>query len=68
MLVVVLNCWVIETKETPRRSKTSISERVRDKVAASKKKGLWMGGMPPLGYDVENRKLIVNEAEAQTRG
>src|SRR6201998_1943833 len=38
-----------------------ISERVRDKVAASKKKGLWMGGMPPLGYDVENRKLIVNE-------
>ena len=42
-----------------------ISERVRDKVAASKKKGLWMGGMPPLGYDVENRKLIVNEAEAR---
>jgi site-specific DNA recombinase len=41
-----------------------ISERVRDKVAASKKKGLWMGGMPPLGYDVENRKLIVNEDEA----
>jgi Resolvase, N terminal domain len=41
-----------------------ISERVRDKVAASKKKGLWMGGMPPLGYDVENRKLVVNEAEA----
>jgi site-specific DNA recombinase len=38
-----------------------ISERVRDKVAASKKKGLWMGGMPPLGYDVENRKLVVNE-------
>src|SRR5215472_13197872 len=37
-----------------------ISERVRDKVAASKKKGLWMGGMPPLGYDVENRKLVVN--------
>ncbi len=42
-----------------------ISERVRDKVAASKKKGLWMGGMPPLGYDVENRKLVVNEAEAR---
>jgi DNA invertase Pin-like site-specific DNA recombinase len=41
-----------------------ISERVRDKVAASKKKGLWMGGIPPLGYDVENRKLVVNEAEA----
>jgi site-specific DNA recombinase len=43
-----------------------ISERVRDKVAASKKKGLWMGGMPPLGYDVENRKLVVNETEAKT--
>jgi site-specific DNA recombinase len=42
-----------------------ISERVRDKVAASKKKGLWMGGVPPLGYDVENRKLVVNEAEAR---
>jgi site-specific DNA recombinase len=42
-----------------------ISERGRDKVAASKKKGLWMGGMPPLGYDVENRKLVVNEAEAR---
>lgn len=41
-----------------------VSERVRDKIAASKKKGLWMGGMPPLGYDVENRKLVVNEAEA----
>jgi site-specific DNA recombinase len=42
-----------------------ISERVRDKVAASKKKGLWMGGIPPLGYDVENRKLVVNEAETR---
>jgi DNA invertase Pin-like site-specific DNA recombinase len=40
-------------------------ERIRDKIAASKKKGLWMGGMPPLGYDVKNRKLIVNEAEAR---
>ena len=40
-------------------------ERIRDKIAASKKTGLWMGGMPPLGYDVKNRKLIVNEAEAR---
>ena len=39
-------------------------ERIRDKIAASKKKGLWMGGRPPLGYDVVLRKLIVNEAEA----
>jgi len=41
-------------------------ERIRDKIAASKKKGLWMGGQPSLGYDVKDRKLIVNEAEAET--
>ena len=40
-------------------------ERIRDKIAASKKKGMWMGGMPPLGYDVKNRKLIINDAEAR---
>jgi DNA invertase Pin-like site-specific DNA recombinase len=39
-------------------------ERIRDKIAAAKKKGLWMGGPVPLGYDVENRKLVVNETEA----
>ena len=36
-------------------------ERIRDKIAASKKKGMWMGGLPPLGYDVQDRKLVVNE-------
>src|SRR6185312_9227553 len=41
-------------------------ERIRDKIAASKKKGLWMGGQPALGYDVKDRKLIMNEAEAET--
>ncbi|RXF72851.1 recombinase family protein [Hansschlegelia zhihuaiae] len=41
-------------------------ERIRDKIAASKKKGMWMGGQPPLGYDVRDRKLVVNEAEAST--
>jgi DNA invertase Pin-like site-specific DNA recombinase len=41
-------------------------ERIRDKIAASKKKGMWMGGYPPLGYDVKDRKLIVNETEAET--
>ena len=41
-------------------------ERIRDKIAASKKKGMWMGGQPPLGYDVKDKKLIVNEAEAET--
>ena len=39
-------------------------ERIRDKIAASKRKGLWMGGVPPLGYDVVNRLLVVNELEA----
>src|SRR4029434_10798475 len=39
-------------------------ERIRDKIAASKKKGLWMGATPPLGYDAKERKLIVNDAEA----
>ncbi len=43
-----------------------IGERVRDKIAASKKKGMWMGGMPPLGYDVKDRKLVVNKDEART--
>ena len=41
-------------------------ERIRDKIAASKRKGMWMGGLPSLGYDVKERKLIVNEAEAAT--
>jgi DNA invertase Pin-like site-specific DNA recombinase len=41
-------------------------ERIRDKIAASKKKGMWMGGLPSLGYDVKNRKLVVNEEEALT--
>ncbi len=41
-------------------------ERIRDKIAASKRKGMWMGGNPPLGYDVKNKELVVNEAEAET--
>jgi site-specific DNA recombinase len=41
-------------------------ERIRDKIAASKKKGMWMGGLPPLGYDVKDRKLVVNAEEART--
>jgi site-specific DNA recombinase len=40
-------------------------ERIRDKFAASKKKGMWMGGNPPLGYDVKDRKLVANEVEAK---
>ena len=41
-----------------------IGERIRDKFAASRKRGMWMGGWAPLGYDIRDRKLVVNEAEA----
>jgi len=40
------------------------AERIRDKIAASKKKGMWMGGTVPLGYDVRDKKLLINAAEA----
>jgi site-specific DNA recombinase len=42
-----------------------IGERIRDKVAASKRKGIWMGGTLPIGYDARERKLVVNESEAK---
>jgi site-specific DNA recombinase len=42
------------------------TERIRDKVAASKKKGIWMGGLVPLGYDLKDRQLLVNAEEART--
>jgi site-specific DNA recombinase len=41
-------------------------ERIRDKIAASKRKGMWMGGLVPLGYDVSERRLVINLAEAET--
>jgi site-specific DNA recombinase len=41
-------------------------ERIRDKIAASKRKGIWMGGCPSMGYDVCDRRLVVNQAEAAT--
>src|SRR6202790_4063478 len=41
-------------------------ERIRDKIAASKKKGMWMGGLVPIGYDVVDRCLVVNQTEAET--
>jgi site-specific DNA recombinase len=41
-------------------------ERIRDKIAASKKKGIWMGGSVPAGYDVKNRALVINEEDAKT--
>nr|WP_292195384.1 recombinase family protein [Mesorhizobium sp.] len=41
------------------------AERIRDKIAASKKKGMWMGGVVPLGYRVEHRKLVIDDGEAK---
>jgi site-specific DNA recombinase len=41
-------------------------ERIRDKIAASKRKGIWMGGRPSMGYDIQDRRLVVNQAEAAT--
>jgi DNA invertase Pin-like site-specific DNA recombinase len=42
-----------------------IGERIRDKIAASRRKGMWMGGYVPLGYSVRDRKLVINETEAE---
>ncbi len=42
------------------------SERIRDKVAASKRKGMWMGGPVPLGYRLEDRKLVIDDQDATT--
>jgi DNA invertase Pin-like site-specific DNA recombinase len=42
-----------------------IGERIRDKIAASKRKGMWMGGIPPIGYRVEDRKLVIVDSEAE---
>ena len=41
-------------------------ERIRDKIAASKRKGMWMGGNLPLGYDLRDRQLVINDGEAET--
>ena len=43
-----------------------IGERIRDKIAASKRKGMWMGGVPPLGYRAQDRKLTIVDSEAET--
>ncbi len=42
-----------------------IGERIRDKIAASKSKGMWMGGVPPFGYRAQDRKLIIVDSEAE---
>ena len=41
-------------------------ERIRDKIAASKQKGMWMGGLVPIGYDVHERRFVINQSEAET--
>ena len=45
-----------------------ISDRIKDKISASKKRGIWLGGKAPLGYDVVKKQLIVNQAEALSDG
>jgi len=57
---------LLSNRNTPRKLawRAGIGERIRDKVAASRKRGIWMGGYVPLGYDVQDRKLVVNDAEA----
>ena len=42
-----------------------IGERIRDKIAASKRKGMWMGGVPPLGYRAQDRKLVIIDSQAE---
>src|ERR1700760_4468668 len=42
-----------------------IGERIRDKIAASKRKGMWVGGIPPLGYRAQDRKLLIIDSEAE---
>ena len=44
-----------------------IGERIRDKVAASRKRGMWMGGFVPLGYRVQDRKLVIHDAGGRDR-
>jgi site-specific DNA recombinase len=58
MLNILLSFAQVEREVT--------GERIRDKIAASKRKGLWMGGIPPLGYDVDNRRLLPNAQEAKS--
>ena len=43
-------------------------ERIRDKIAASKKKGMWMGGPTPMGYDVKDRQLVINPGMLKSSG
>jgi len=52
----------------PQFEREVTSERIRDKISASKRKGLWVGGMVPLGYDTNERRNTVNESEADRVG
>ena len=45
--------------------RSGVTERIRDKMSASRKKGIWVGGTVPLGYKVENKKLVIHEEDAQ---
>jgi site-specific DNA recombinase len=56
---------LIELFERHQTTFVSITQRIRDKVAASRKKGIWMGGWTPLGYEVRDRKLIIHKEDAE---
>src|SRR6266545_1643502 len=56
-LNVLLSCAQFEREVT--------SERIRDKIAASKKKGMWMGGPVPIGYRTEHKQLVIEPEEAE---
>ena len=65
----MLNCCVTETNvllSFAQFEREVTGERIRDKIAASKRKGMWMGGNVPLGYDANQRTLVINPAEAET--
>jgi hypothetical protein len=57
---------ITETRSFAQFEREVIGERIRDKIAASRKRGMWMGGFVPLGYEVRDRKLVINDAEAAT--
>jgi hypothetical protein len=64
--------WAISTGipsasliRSPREQREVTSERIRDKIGASKRRGLWVGGMVPLGYVTRDKKLFIEEEEAE---
>ena len=66
VLAALIERVEVSVDRVGRDAQGGIGERIRDKIAASKKKGMWMGGVPPLGYGVRNHKLVMIDSEADT--